>query len=617
MPRLYSFLLCALSGILLFLAFPPVDQGFLVWVGLVPLFAVLWRGDRPTRFRDHLKNAFCGFLCGLFFYGGSFWWINEVSTLGYIPVTCYLALYPAVWAWLVGGPLRPKQIPFCPKDSKNIKPELSRWSHVDMGRTILAAVFAASAWVVLEWLRGYGPFAFGWNSLGVAFSPVLAQPAEWIGATGLSFFPVLVSAILWNSGRRVVSTVVAYGKRSAQWDFLAAMGIIALLFVWGTWKSAYHDRDVKDKTTPLRVLVVQENRPQFIRWTPESRTAALQTQLDNTAKAVRELHNKSLENSINSGTPSKLMKPDWVIWPESAITWPFYHVEGSPVIKDQPIFSFNDDGWTPFSKEEGPFTLFAGVDEVFYSPESMERPSRLHNSLRTFNGDFASQSRVYRKRHLVPFGEYIPFRDSLPLLEKAFAYSSGVSMGSNFTPGTSKKPLEIPTREKTISVIPSICFEDTLPSLARASVDTKYPQVILNITNDGWFNKSWAAEQHFRNARLRSIELRRPMVRAGNTGVSAVISADGTTYNPLYADEGIRELRDSDSKTFHKGYLFATLDLPNSPKWTLYAQWGDWFVLQCGLLLLFGLLRPYLKRSERGSVKNGVYVPSRLRNSDK
>lgn len=614
MSRLLSIILSVLSGILLFLAFPPADQGFLVWIGLIPLFAVLWRGPRPACFRDHLKNALCGYTCGLFFYGLSFWWINEVSSLGYIPFTLYLAVYPAVWAALAGGPLRPERTPYALDNAPRTKQQLVIWSYRDMGRTTLSAFFCACAWVVLDALRGYGPISFGWNPLGAALDPVMAQPAEWIGAAGLSFFPVLTSAILWSSASRVLTTVMKDGKRTAQWDFLAAMGMIALLFIWGTWRSTHLYSD--QKTVPLRVLLVQENTPQFIPWTQERRNTSLQTYLTDSANAVRKLKEDTLEKTVRSGKPARYQKPDWIIWPESSIPWPFYWVEGRPLVKEQPIVSFHDEAWVPFSREEGPFTLFAGIDEVYFSPENLNKPNRIYNTMRTFTDDFSTGSLVYRKKHLVPFGEYIPGRKTFPLLEKAFAYSSGMTMGSNFASGTSTKPLKIRTNNETISVIPSICFEDTVPGLTRQFIETGNPQVILNITNDGWFNKSWAPEQHFRNARLRAIELRRPLIRAANTGVTSVIGADGKTYDPKYDEEGIRELRDKEGKTFQPGYLYATLDLPRQPEWTIYAKWGDWFVLQCGLLLLFGLIRPYLKRPGRGTVRNGIYIPPHRREAE-
>ncbi|MDB6080637.1 MAG: lnt: apolipoprotein n-acyltransferase [Akkermansiaceae bacterium] len=103
------------------------------------------------------------------------------------------------------------------------------------------------------------------------------------------------------------------------------------------------------------------------------------------------------------------------------------------------------------------------------------------------------------------------------------------------------------------------------------------PQVIVNVTNDGWFKESIGAEQHFANARFRAIELRRPLIRCANSGVTAAVDTLGLTRNP---DTGKpQELRDEDGKTFFRGHLFADIDIPKHPQWTLYSAIGDWGVI--------------------------------------
>ncbi len=580
-------------------------MSYLAWFALVPLFAVLWSGPRASGLKALLKKGVFGYCCGLVFFGGSFWWINEVSTLGYIPVTLYLSLYTAVWAMLAGGPLRPARPPY-PDRAKD--PAVRRqWANADMGRTFLSAIFAGASWVCLEWLRGAGTLGFPWNYLGASMDLTLAQAAEWVGAVGLSFLPVFLSAVLWSAGSRVFLSVSRDGKRTVQWDFIAAMGLIALVFIWGTWRAATLNRHAP--FTSLKILAIQENTPQYIKWNAARREEILDGYMNSTREAVKTLEENSIKRSLESGKPARLQRPDWVIWPESSLPWPFYKLEGerSPN-PDQPLADFNNL-WNEFSEEDGPFVLFAGVDEAIFSPET-RKLSRLYNTLHAFDGRF-SASPSYRKHHLVPFGEYIPWRESLPFLEKAFAFSAGTPMGANFGRGSSTKPLSLPTNGRVISVIPSICFEDTVPSLMRKFVTTENPQVILNVTNDGWFNRSWASELHFKNARLRAIELRRPMIRAANTGVTAIIGADGSTADINYPEEGIRELRDGSGSPFLKGSLYGTLDLPLSPQWTLYSKWGDWFVVQCLLLTLFGLLRPFIvrKRAPRpGEVRDGIYT---------
>jgi apolipoprotein N-acyltransferase len=167
-----------------------------------------------------------------------------------------------------------------------------------------------------------------------------------------------------------------------------------------------------------------------------------------------------------------------------------------------------------------------------------------------------------------------------------------VEYGGSFTPGESVEPLPVPNASGTvIGVIPTVCFEDTVPRLTRMFVRPG-PQVIVNVTNDGWFKQSPAAAQHFAAARFRAIELRRPMLRCANTGVSAAIDSTGSTAHP---DTGKPQvLVDPQGSHFTRGSLLTELKVPLHPSFSLYALIGDWGVI--GLALL-GVLWPRLVRA--------------------
>ena len=126
-----------------------------------------------------------------------------------------------------------------------------------------------------------------------------------------------------------------------------------------------------------------------------------------------------------------------------------------------------------------------------------------------------------------------------------------------------------------------MCFEDTLPRLLR-KFERDGPQLIVNVTNDGWFKETPGAEQHFANARFRAIELRRPMIRCANTGVTAAVTTTGTTLHP--GGGRPQELRDERGSTFTRGSLMAELEIPKDPPRTLYARIGDWGVILLGVL---------------------------------
>ena len=243
------------------------------------------------------------------------------------------------------------------------------------------------------------------------------------------------------------------------------------------------------------------------------------------------------------------------------------------------------------------FILLTGTDDIYLSDEG--RVARAYNCLTVFEGDY-STARPHAKAMLVPFGEYIPMRETFPFLEKAFEASAGTAMGMNYTPGASSSPVPVPMRpgsSATVGVIPLVCFEDVVGSWVRRFVRQE-PQLMVNVTNDGWFNRSCANEQHWRNAAFRCIELRRSMVRAANTGVSVALAPNGAV---------IADLRDSSGSPFTRGVMNATLPV-GCTEMTLYALFGDWAILACFLLFAALLLRRMNEgKRNAGPVKDGVY----------
>ncbi|MEM7386183.1 MAG: apolipoprotein N-acyltransferase, partial [Verrucomicrobiota bacterium] len=176
-------------------------------------------------------------------------------------------------------------------------------------------------------------------------------------------------------------------------------------------------------------------------------------------------------------------------------------------------------------------------------------------------GDY-NNMQTYRKRHLVPFGEFIPFRNSFP----PFEWIAGDLIPDDFDAGEEAGPMKL--ENKGIEIIPLICFEDTVGNLARSTISSA-PQIIVNLTNDGWFGQSEGSTQHLINACFRSIELRRPLIRCANTGVSCLIDAQGRR---------LREIRDDDSGShFVKGFLPLSVEVPIEPEITVYAKVGDLF----------------------------------------
>ena len=563
------------SGALLAMGFPPFGWSGAVWVGLVPLMVLLWaKGGEKRRGWFGFRT---GWVAGLVFWAINLKWIGVVSGVGVWAMAGYLAVYFGLWgafAATAGNPWRGK--------STEAKPG----AFEEAMRSLGYAAVLGFMWVAMEWIRGWLLTGFGWNGLGVAFheTPVIAQGAELVGVTGLSFLPVFLSAVLLQVVQRMIGEVRS-GKLRPHWDFGGAALILVMVVGFGIWKL---QRLPDGEVVPLNVLMVQVNIPQNAKereWTVEQVYAGYR---DETLKAFTDLEERNTENArkaIESGEELVLDAPDWVIWPETALDDVLLVTEdgtqGFGIWTDQ-LFQQIDAA--------GSFTHLMGMVEL----DGVRQGDVIarKEETRSFNGLVARPPgggvmQRYHKHHLVMFGETIPYVEQLVLLKWLFEKSSGVEYSGSFDVGEGPDPLRIrhaAAESGEIAVIPSICFEDTVPRLLRKVV-LEGGQLIVNVTNDGWFRESEAAAQHFANARFRCIELRRPMVRSANTGVTAVVGVDGRLVDLVSGEQRI--LLDGDGSHFTRGSLYATVYVPVRGKITLYAQFGDWFAVM-GLVIGMG-----------------------------
>ncbi len=241
-----------------------------------------------------------------------------------------------------------------------------------------------------------------------------------------------------------------------------------------------------------------------------------------------------------------------------------------------------------FSRFTGGAALLAGGD----FDEKTNGTVRLYNGVGLYapSGD-GVELQVYAKQHLVPFGEYIPFDKWIPALQRLSP------IGVSLHPGEAKV-LEVPVavaQERDppaaaatscdppagrVKVAPLICFEDTLPSLARRG-DELGAQAIVLITNDSWFSHSWEAEQHAWQAVLRAVEAGLPVIRVGNSGVTGVIEESGRAR--WLMDGTGRPLVDA------PGCQLETVQVRSAPRLTPYVRFGDWPLLVLFAASLVGL----------------------------
>ena len=524
--RLWPWPTAIISGFLAAAVFPPFDQTWLAWVALVPLCAtILFSGENANH--RWLRDLILGYVAGLAFFWTCFFWMTTVSALGWFTLQFYLGLYFAVWAWFCGL-MRPRVRKIVARDKwsemlARARPETapagSPW--LSSGHNLFLALSLAAAWVALEWIRGWMFTGFGWNGLGVALHGTwpLIQIAEFTGVAGVTFLVVFCNVILTTTARRIWEETRA-GSMRPHFDLtLTLVGLVAV-FTWGL--TAVQTRPA---SRPLRATLVQANVP---------RTEKFDVRYKQT------IFDKFSRLSKIALTPASGI--DLMIWPESSMP--------APVLEDQETFEF--------------VSQIAGSNKVDLLLGAIdEEPHQVYNAALLFPPEGDPQ--LYRKVHLVPFGEYVPFRHSFPL----FAEIIGDQVPEDFDAGKEFTVFQLSNNRGKVA--PLICFEDTIGELTRQFA-LRGADFFANVTNDGWFLRSAGSRQHLANAIFRCVENRRPMVRAANTGVTCFVNEFGRVTQILRDDQG---------SIFEEGTLTGEINIANEPALTFYTQHGELFAKTC------------------------------------
>ena len=576
----WPWLAAALSGVLLGLCYPRWDVSELIWMWQIPLFLALWfseprKGGKAKRWKHGLA---LGYVAGLTFFLMDLAWLLELRKVvgsvwagigAWLALPGYLAIYFGIWGAFVAsiGRWNPESDDSKAKaaEARHLREEKAAkkrgipsnsgagFSGSDIFgpslQVLKAAFLAGAAWCGLEWLRGVMLTGFGWNGLGVALheSLYLIQIADLVGVTGLGFLIVFSNAVWTATLVRIGREMVKRHRIRPHLDFAVAMALIIAVFLYGLTCFAGRPEPTEENSVSLRALVVQLNTPIDQKWD--------QAFAEKIIVDYRELTRGYVESSDF----------DLVIWPETALPGRWTDPWVQEYLNDH-LLSAAD------------FSLILGIEDDFFDEKSRE----IYNCLALVRGS-TRNGQLHRKVHRVPFGEYLPLRDSFPPLR----WIAGGMIPMDFTAGTSLEPLKLTKPE--IGIIPLICFEDTLGSLARKFVRPG-PQMMVNVTNDGWFSESPAALQHIANAKFRCIEIRRPMARAANTGVSGFIDEYGSLEFPdagpgTTGHERLRVVQDPlTGNTFTMGTLPATVTVSKEPAITFFARVGDAFSITLGLI---------------------------------
>ncbi|MDF1825201.1 MAG: apolipoprotein N-acyltransferase [Verrucomicrobiales bacterium] len=548
----WPWLAAALSGVLLALCYPPFDAGGFVWIWQGPLLTALWFAKPETARWKHGMQL--GFVSGFAFFLISISWLTEVSRVAgtvwagigaLLSLSFYLAFYFAAFGafaatagrWIIR------------------KPDKSKKDLFGQSIDVLKVAFLnGAAWCGLEWLRGILFTGFGWNGLGVALKDqlLLVQFADVIGITGYGFVLMFAGIITYATLVRLVLEVKERKRLRPHLDFALGVAMIIGLFLYGIPKVSVAPKE----SINIQARIMQLNIPLEDKWSEDIKLRQ---------KIIFDYRDLTR-------TFTELAPHDLVLWPETAIPGHFSFPWVQKYFNDHVLKG--DD-----------FYLLTGLED------STLQGDKVFNTITLMQGSTETYQ-MHRKIHLVPLGEYIPFRNSFPLLK----WIAGSIIETDFTPGDSYEPLEIEKEGQRIEILPLICFEDTVPRHARKFIG-EGPQIFVNVTNDGWFYESAQPTQHFYNAIFRCIEFRRPMIRAANTGVSGFIDTRGSTFDRHgHTDDFPRIIQDEVSgSTYIRGSLPGRVEVDLNPPITLYARFGDTFSIALGIVALGFALLSFLR----------------------
>jgi apolipoprotein N-acyltransferase len=485
------------------------------------------------------RSFLYGLITGLVFWLTTIFWLTHVTYIGWIGVSVYCALYFGVFVYLVSWWHDFRQIGFAVVAERG--PARSAFSTADaggrsrptewiqdrVGQRPLAAphdlifLFGIPAiWVSLEYLRAHFLTGFPWNLAGVSqfMNSSLIQCAEWGGVYLVSYLLVMGNTVL----ALLVRQRFKFTRQTIMIICVFAV-IISSAVGYGFWRHGHplpagHAMDM---------AAIQLNVPQAYKWSPEQ---------------VEEIYRRLKQSTLKA---VKSGPPGLIVWPETALPDLVQDSEpGREIIR---------------TSLEGGVPMLVGTIAC----------EELHPGTNYFNSSFLylpgqQKPQVYAKRHLVIFGEYVPLGRYFPFLR------SIAGVGEDFTPGSKNVVFCMDNDRMKFSVL--ICFEDTLPYLARDCVRGG-ARLLINQTNDAWFDPGWASRQHMAHCVFRCIENRVACLRAANTGLTCLINRHGVILSALPPMGRVMR----EPQIFRVRAEFAPADMPL----TFYTRHGDVFALAC------------------------------------
>ncbi len=433
-------------------------------------------------------------------FGAGWWWGLGYFLAGLYWLGAAFLVEPDKTAWLM--PFGVIGLPAVVALYMGVAFALARALWMPGAGRIVSLAFAV---LTTEWLRGLLFTGFPWNDIGMTLGTqlVLAQPAAILGLHGLTALTVLIFATPATLADRRPPAPDGTPGRAVLLPTVLAAAALAGLAGFGALR--LHGGHVG--TVPgVRLRIMQPDVFGDGEFTYENKDALLKKYL-------------ALSDQATSEETGGIGDVTHLIWPESP--FPFI-LTRDPEALDAIARALPRNG-----------VLVTGAARVEGTPGSLAHPPHYYNSIQVIRpgGGEDAVGDVYDKVHLVPFGEYTPFEALLQRL----GISQFVPIPGGFTPGPRRKLLHVPGLPP---VVPAVCYEAIFSgALVPAGGEPLGDGVILNVSDDGWFGRTAGPYQHLAQARLRAIEQGLPLIRAANTGISAIIDPYGRVLEELPLSE--------------------------------------------------------------------------------
>jgi len=512
------------SGMALFAAFPPYSYSYLVWIGMAP-FLLFLVGRKP--FAAFLLS----WIWGCTFFLGIFTWILNVVNYTYLHhaiLIVYLGAYFAVFGLIFNIAARSRGM-------------------------LSASVAAPFIWIALEYMRSNLSFmALPWGLLAHSQhqNHLIIQIAAIAGTHGVSMLIVAANVGLammigcWMFRLNLLKeTKLPKLTRKTTITFSAA--VVALLIMSIAYGYSVISRPIEGRR--IKVAVVQGNIEQWQKWDKKFAPLIMRTYKDLTLAAA-------------------LDTPDFIIWPETATP--------KAINTDQQLFKEIRE----VAELAGTYLLL-GSSQVYKFKKNDPKSAKVKNSAYLVPPDPQLKlNQRYDKILLFPFGEYLPYKKTIP-----WDYISVPDVG-NYIRG--KELVIFKLSDFQFSV--TICWENLFSDFVRQFVKAG-AQFIVNMTNEAWFGPSGAPYQFVSMNVFRAVENRVFVIRCTNTGISCFIDPNGRILNSVKDDNG--------KEVFIRGTASSEIVANNSS--TLYTQFGDWLAWISVLLSVSFLLFSIAKRKTR------------------